>query len=296
MDQSSVSSGAVGSVLAASRSLLAVGQAKAKDWGGGVWRTTDDGEKIFISGSGEVRGGGPNGPVIGGTKKKPTAKPKPKPKPAVKPNLKPAAKVRPEDSGVGKRAGKPKPGKDPVGDLKHSSGVKEVSEKLKKAATYYAQHFINARKVVAESRVIITGGKPIFSGFEEEAAILVDAVRQAAESDRTLYRGLAFEGPMPELDALSPGQFLKLDRISSFSASEAKADEYAGIQASGSGEISQAVKYKIEMIGTHKSLEMDSMTGMTHEEYITHGQFEVVSVKLQEGYRRVIKVKQKATF
>lgn len=78
--------------MAASRSLLAVGQAKAKDWGGGVWRTTDDGEKIFISGSGEVRGGGPNGPVIGRTKKKPAVgKPASKPatrKPASEPVVK----------------------------------------------------------------------------------------------------------------------------------------------------------------------------------------------------------------
>lgn len=52
-------------VLQASRALLARAQAKAKDWGGGVWRTTEDGSRIFISGSGEVRAGGPGGKVVG---------------------------------------------------------------------------------------------------------------------------------------------------------------------------------------------------------------------------------------
>jgi hypothetical protein len=46
-------------------------QAKSGD---GVWRTTDDGAKVFIESSGELRGGGPAGPVVGGTDKKQTRK------------------------------------------------------------------------------------------------------------------------------------------------------------------------------------------------------------------------------
>lgn len=61
---------------------------------GGVWRTTEDGSKIFIGSDGDVRAGGPNGPVI--------ASNKPKKKPAAR---KPRAKKEPateSDSGVDK--------------------------------------------------------------------------------------------------------------------------------------------------------------------------------------------------
>lgn len=56
------------SVLAASRYLLAKAKSSA---GEGIWRTTDDGSKIFIQ-DGVAYGGGPSGPVLGG--KKPTKK------------------------------------------------------------------------------------------------------------------------------------------------------------------------------------------------------------------------------
>jgi hypothetical protein len=48
--------------------------------GPGVWRTTDEGNRIFIKG-GEARAGGPNGPVISAPskKKKKTSKPTSKP-------------------------------------------------------------------------------------------------------------------------------------------------------------------------------------------------------------------------
>lgn len=57
-------------ILACSRSLLA----KTKSAAEGIWRTTDDGSKIFITEAGEVHAGGPNGKVIGGTKKQPAPK------------------------------------------------------------------------------------------------------------------------------------------------------------------------------------------------------------------------------
>jgi hypothetical protein len=47
-------------ILEASRSLLS--QAKSAD--GGVWRTTDDGSRIFIENGGTVRAGGPQGKVV----------------------------------------------------------------------------------------------------------------------------------------------------------------------------------------------------------------------------------------
>lgn len=50
------------SVLKASRHLLAKTKSAAES---GVWRTTEDGSKIFISGDGEVRAGGPEGKVLG---------------------------------------------------------------------------------------------------------------------------------------------------------------------------------------------------------------------------------------
>jgi len=54
------------SILKASRYFLS--QAKSAADGGGVWRTTDEGNKIFIETSGTVRGGGPNGPIISESK------------------------------------------------------------------------------------------------------------------------------------------------------------------------------------------------------------------------------------
>jgi hypothetical protein len=62
-------------VVAASRYFLARTKSAA---GEGVWRTIEGDQKIFISGSGEVHAGGPNGPVIAGKapEKPPARKPR----------------------------------------------------------------------------------------------------------------------------------------------------------------------------------------------------------------------------
>jgi len=70
-------------ILQASRAFLYQAKSAVAD---GVWRTTDDGNKIFIEGNGDVRVGGPNGRVISSVrpKKKPTAR-KPRKKKEVDP-------------------------------------------------------------------------------------------------------------------------------------------------------------------------------------------------------------------
>jgi hypothetical protein len=69
-------------ILEASRRLLS--QAKSAD--GGVWRTIEDDQKVFIK-DGEARGGGPAGPVVGGT---PSTKPATKAESEEKPTAKPS--------------------------------------------------------------------------------------------------------------------------------------------------------------------------------------------------------------
>lgn len=170
MDMPSVPRGSTLSVLAASRSLLAAGQAKAKDWGGGVWRTSDDGEKIFISGSGEARGGGPGGPVLG-TKRKPPAKKKPsakvgpsgkKPEPVTvkKPASKPAPAIpaaRPEARRrkvSNPAAGKPKPQAAKEAKPKAAKPIwmpsPEVAEAMDKSQSKWLEQHAKASGTTAE--------------------------------------------------------------------------------------------------------------------------------------------------
>jgi hypothetical protein len=67
-------------ILKASRYFLSQAKSAAD---AGIWRTTEDGSKIFITGAGEVRAGGPGGKVIGG-KPEPAAKKPEAKKPATK--------------------------------------------------------------------------------------------------------------------------------------------------------------------------------------------------------------------
>jgi hypothetical protein len=79
----SVAIGQAKSILLASRAFAA----QAKSATEGVWRTTEDGNRIFIKGDGDVRAGGPDGPVIATEKQKtkPTSK-KPRKKKEVDPD------------------------------------------------------------------------------------------------------------------------------------------------------------------------------------------------------------------
>lgn len=78
-------------ILKASRYFLAQAKSAAD---AGIWRTTDEGSRIYITNAGEVRGGGPMGPVISKAPSKPTKK-------------RPAAKKPEKKVGIVDKAGKP---------------------------------------------------------------------------------------------------------------------------------------------------------------------------------------------
>lgn len=77
-------------LVAVSRRIRRPLERQVKSQGSGIWRSTEDGNRIFIDNAGEVRAGGPAGPILKeGTKKKPA-------KPRVPRTPKPRTKKPPE--------------------------------------------------------------------------------------------------------------------------------------------------------------------------------------------------------
>lgn len=158
--------------------------------------------------------------------------------------------------------------------------AKVSHEDLKAAAYIYSSNFITGKEVAEESHVLITGGEPIYTGQEQEAAILVNAVRQGEIVPSNLYRGLSFDqedttNPLyQQLKKIKVGETITLDRLSSFTSERSLAAYYATIG-------SEAVKthdFEFILQGS-KAVYMDDLTGMAQGEYITHGKFEVTSVE-----------------
>lgn len=114
-------------LIAVSRGIRRPLERQVKSKGGGIWRTTDDGNRIFIDGAGEVRAGGPAGPILKeATKRKPRKAPaKPQQPRVVK---KTEAKPRPKPEPDKKPARAPKPGQDAGQEPK----LNEAGEKVKK--------------------------------------------------------------------------------------------------------------------------------------------------------------------
>jgi hypothetical protein len=104
-------------LIAASRRLRDPLERQLKSSGVGIWRTTEDGNKIFIDGAGEVRAGGPNGPILKEAPKKPEPKPK-KPRAKKETKAEPAP-AKPSDSDesklteTGEKKKKPRKAREP---------------------------------------------------------------------------------------------------------------------------------------------------------------------------------------
>lgn len=105
----------------------------------------------------------------------------------------------------------------------------------------------------------------------QSSKVLVDAVREAAPTEKSLFRGMWHPQGLKFLDDLTEGSELVHDRLTSYSEDMRQAAYYAG----GKNDY----RYLLEIRGKSKTLATDDMTGLNHKEHITLGKFKVVEIK-----------------
>ena len=110
--------------------------------------------------------------------------------------------------------------------------------------------------------------RPTIQEHAKAARILINGIRSSTEINEPLFRGVWSNKEIPDLDRLISGQQLSLGHVSAFSFSDKTAAFYSV------GE----VNYLLKTVGPVKGLATDKLTDLGHEEVLTEGLFEVVSV------------------
>jgi hypothetical protein len=159
------------------------------------------------------------------------------------------------------------------------------------AVSLYSKHFINAKKISSESKSLITKSDPPDTGFDKEAKLIVEAIRNQPENEVKLHRGISFTQPYSALESAAIGQSITLDRISSFSENREVANTYANLNPE------RPHRYELILVGSAKTLKTDEFSGLTHKEHITTGEFEIVKIEPETPeYRATIHIRQKSVF
>jgi len=157
---------------------------------------------------------------------------------------------------------------------------------VRTAARTHALTGAGGRKVQVASQYFLKGEPvpesakgleaPIPSGVEPyhevAAETLVNAIRNAPEHSKVLYRGLGGDYKIQSLEKLKVGDTVTLGQISAFTESRQVAAYYANRQSLG------GYFYELKTEGPIKAVPTDQYTGLEHQEHITEGKFEVVGI------------------
>jgi hypothetical protein len=194
-------------------------------------------------------------------------------------------------------------------------GPEDESLELRGAAEAYSRTFEAAAVITEASRSVIRGrGEDSFlDGVDNDlvaadrgnvadryaqAKLLVEAVRDAPEQERELYRGIKFDRTFETAQerafkGLKVGDSVEFGAITSFSAVPGIAATYAA----GAG------SYQIILRGKSKTA---GLSGLTSGERITHGKFRVVEVRPGETttstlghrvtYKKTLVIEQEEVF